>query len=295
MSDFRNSSILVTGASGHLGGIVVRELLARGATNVTAGSRDPSKLAVKGVRTLRVDLDDTASLDVAFAGIERLLLISTDTLGGANTRRDQHLRGVEAAKRAGVKHIVYTSMPAPEAGNPIPFAPDHAATEAAIKSSGMGYTILRHNWYFENLMMSLPQAIASGTHYTATGDGRLAQAARADYAAADAAALLTEAGSATYDLGGPSAVTTDELVATANRVLGTSVKVVHLDDAALLGGLKAAGVPEMFAGLIVSFDAAIRGDRMGKVTGDLERLTGRRAQSFEDWLARNRAAFAPGA
>lgn len=292
MSAFTNSPILVTGATGHLGRAVIAELLAKGATKVTAGTRDPAKFDVKGVKAARVDFDDAASLDAAFAGIERLLIISTDSLDAPGQRLRQHLAAVAAAKRAGVKHIVYTSMPAPEAGAPIPFAPDHLGTEQAVKDSGIGYTILRHNWYFENTLMGMPQAIASGQMYTSAGQGGLAQASRADLARADAGALLTETASATYDLSGPEAVTMEEQAAIFNRVLGSKVQVVHLDDAALRGGLTAAGLPEGLIGLIVGADASIRTGRMNKVTDAVEKLSGRKPETLEAWLKANKALFA---
>jgi NAD(P)H dehydrogenase (quinone) len=290
MPDFRNAPILVTGASGHLGRLAVEELLRRGATNVTAGSRDPSKLNLKGVKTARVDFDDAASLEAAFKGIERVLMISTDALVPGR-REVQHVAAVEAAKRAGVAHVVYTSMPSPEPGSPLPIAPDHYAAEQALKASGMGYTIMRHNWYFENLLMGMPSAIASGALYTSAGTGQLAQGARADYAAADAGALLTEASSATYDAGGPEAQTMDEVAGVFNEVLGTAIKVVQLDDAALTGGLTAAGLPEGLVGLLVGADRAIRDGRMGQVTGAVERLAGRKPQTLKAWLTANRAMF----
>lgn len=292
MSTYTNAPILVTGAAGNLGRAIIAELLAKGATNVTAGTRDPAKLAIDGVRSVRVDFDDAASLDTAFAGIERLMIISTDSLDSAGTRLRQHLAAVAAAKRAGVRHIVYTSMPAPEPEAPIPFAPDHFGTENAIKASGIGYTILRHNWYFENTLMGMPQAIASGQMHTSAGQGGLAQASRADLARADAGALLNETASATYDLSGPAAVTMDEQAAIFNRTLGSRVQVIHLDDAALAGGLKAANLPDGLVGLIVGADASIRTGRMSKVTDAIEKLSGQKPQSLENWLAANRSLFA---
>ena len=292
MSTYSNSPILVTGAAGQLGRAIITELKARGATDITAGSRDPAKVADLGVKTARVDFDDPSSLDAAFSGIERLMLISTDVLGVPGKRKEQHLAAVAAAKRAGVRHVVYTSMPSPEPGAQIPFAPDHLGTEEAIKESGMDYTILRHNWYFENTLMGMPQAIASGAVYTSAAQGGLAQVARDDLAAADAGALLTETGKHTYDLSGPQALTRDQEIAVFNRVLGTKINAVHLDDAALTGGLTAAGLPDFLIGLIVGADASIRTGRMGKVTDAVERLSGRKPRSLEDWLSANRELFA---
>lgn len=293
MTDFRDRPLLVTGASGQFGRLVTAELLARGASNVTAGSRDPAKAAAAGLKTARVDFDEPASLDAAFAGVERLLLVSTDALDGAGTRLRQHLAAVAAAKRAGVRHIVYTSMPTPTADHPVFFAPDHLGTETAIRESGIPFTILRNNWYFENSFLGIPSAIASGALYTAAGSGGLAHIARADLAAAAAGALLTETGSATYDLGGPEAMTVEAQVAVFNEVLGTSIKVVHLDDDALRAGLTQAGLPEGLVALVVGADRAIREGRMGHVTDHVEHLSGRAPQRFADWLRANAGAFRP--
>ncbi|MBF9059941.1 NAD(P)H-binding protein, partial [Rhodobacterales bacterium HKCCSP123] len=226
MTDHLSSPILVTGAGGALGGLVLAELSARGASDLRAGSRRPEALKITGAAPVRVDFDDPASLDTGFAGVERLMIISTDAIDGLGTRKRQHLAAVDAAARAGVRHVVYTSMPAPSADNPIVFAPDHLATEEAIKASGMGYTILRNNWYFENLALALPTALAHGAQLTAAGAGRLAHGARADFAAAAAGALLGETGNAVYDLTGPEAQTVEEQFALVNAALGSAIAVV---------------------------------------------------------------------
>jgi NAD(P)H dehydrogenase (quinone) len=290
MTTFRNRPILVTGASGQFGRLVTAELLARGATDVTSGSRDIARLSVQGAKTAHVDFDDPASLDRAFAGVDRLLIVSTDALA-PGIRRRQHLTAVEAAKRAGVGHIVYTSMPSPTEDSPIFFAPDHRDTEAAIRDSGIPFTILRNNWYFENSFLGIPSAIASGALYTSAGSGGLAHVARADLAAAAAGALLTETGSATHDLSGPEAMTIDAQVAVLNDVLGTSINVVHLDDEALRAGLTQAGLPEGLVALVVGADRAIREGRMGQVTDHVARLSGRAPQRFADWVHANAGAF----
>jgi NAD(P)H dehydrogenase (quinone) len=290
MTAFRDRPVLVTGASGQFGRLVTAELLERGATDVTAGSRDPSRLSIHGAKPARVDFDDPASLDAAFAGIERLLIVSTDSLA-PGIRRRQHLAAVDAAKRAGVGHIVYTSIPSPTADSPIFFAPDHLDTETAILESGIPFTILRNNWYFENSFLGIPSALASGALYASAGSGGLAHVARADLAAAAAGALLTEAGSATYDLSGPEAQTIDQQVAVFNDVLGSKIKVVHLDDDTLKAGLTQAGLPEGLVALVVGADRAIREGRMGTVTDHVARLSGRSPQRFADWVRANASAF----
>lgn len=293
MTDYRTSPLLVTGAGGALGRLVLAELTARGATDLRAGSRRPETLDIAGATPVRVDFDDAASLEAAFAGVERLLIISTDALDGAGTRKRQHLAAVAAAARAGVDHVVYTSMPAPAADNPIFFAPDHLATEEAIKASGMGYTILRNNWYFENLALSLPAALAHSAHLTSAGDGRLAHGARADFAAAAAGALLSETQSATYDLSGPQAQSVSEQISDVNAALGSAIAVVGMEDAALETTLTGAGVPGPLAALLVGADRAIREGRMDKVTDHVARLSGRAPQRLADWLAVHAESLKP--
>ena len=284
MRDHRHSPILVTGAGGALGRLVLAELQTRGATDLRAGSRRPETLEAAGATPVRVDFDDPDSLDAAFAGVERLLIISTDALDGAGTRQRQHLAAVAAAARAGVGHVVYTSMPAPAEDHPIFFAPDHLATEEAIRASGLRHTILRNNWYFENLALSLPAALEHGAHLTSAAEGRVAHGARADYAAAAAGALLGETESATYELSGPEAQTVAEQFAVLNAALGTAIAVVPMDDAALEATLTGAGVPAPLAALLVGADRAAREGRMEAVTGHVERLSGRAPQTLAHWL-----------
>jgi NAD(P)H dehydrogenase (quinone) len=292
MTVFRDRPILVTGASGQFGRLVIAELLARGATDVTAGSRDTARLSTEGAKPAHIDFDDPASLDRAFAGVDRLLIVSTDALA-PGIRRRQHLAAVAAAKRAGVGHIVYTSMPSPTEDSPIFFAPDHLDTETAIRESGIPFTILRNNWYFENSFLGIPSALESGALYTSAGLGGLAHVARADLAAAAAGALLTETGSATYDLSGPEAQTIDQQVAVFNEVLGSEIKVVHLDDDTLKAGLTQAGLPEGLVALVVGAERAIREGRMGHLTHHVERLSGRTPQRFADWVRANAGLFRP--
>ncbi|MDN5923954.1 MAG: NAD(P)H-binding protein, partial [Xanthomonadales bacterium] len=155
------SNLLVTGANGKLGRHVVQLLLEAGTDHVIAASRDTAKLAdlaATGAETRRADFDDVASLAAAFKGVDRVLIISTDSLD-AGQRLRQHLAAVKAATEAGVE-IVYTSMPKPDTSAVI-FAPDHAGTEKAIIASGRPFTILRDAWYQETLLMTLPSAFAS--------------------------------------------------------------------------------------------------------------------------------------
>ncbi|PPJ46217.1 SDR family NAD(P)-dependent oxidoreductase [Rhizobium sp. KAs_5_22] len=291
------SKILVTGAAGHLGRLIIKHLIESqkvAATDIVAGSRDTAKLAdlaALGLEPRRVDFDDKASLEVAFSGIDRLLIVSTDELGTPGKRLAQHSAAVEAAKTAGVGRIFYTSMPQPE-DSEITFKGDHLGTEQAIKASGLAYTIFRNGWYMENLFMSLPQAIVSGHWYTSAGNGRIAHIAREDIARAIAAGLAKPAeGNVTYTLTGETAYTTEEIAALVRDVTGKPLAVVNLTDAQLSEGMAAAGVPAPFIPTFVSFDANTREGKIAMATADAETLSGAKRMTLKAFLEVNKAAL----
>ena len=291
------SKILVTGAAGHLGRLVIKHLIESrklSPSDIVAGSRDTARLAdlaALGVETRRVDFDDRASLEAAFSAIDRLLIVSTDELGAPGKRLAQHSAAVAAAKAAGVGRIFYTSMPQPE-DSEITFKGDHLGTEQAIKASGLAYTIFRNGWYMENLFMSLPQALASGHWYTSAGDGRIAHIAREDIARAIAASLAKPAeGNAIYTLTGETAYTTEEIAAQVREVTGKPLAVVNLTDAQLSEGMAAAGVPAPFIPTFVSFDANTREGKIAMATADAETLSGVKRLSLKNFLEANKAAL----
>ena len=289
--------LLVTGASGKLGQLVLDALLRRGvaASDIIAATRDVSKLAghaARGVEIRKADFNDPDSLSSAFAGADRVAIISTDALDGAGTRIKQHANAVSAAKAAGVKHILYTSMPQPNDTKVI-FSADHLKTEEAVKASGLGYTILRNSWYQENMFMNLPAVFASGQWYTSAGEGRIAHVAREDVAEALAAALASGSNeSATYTLTGPEARSTAEIAALASEVVGRPIAVIQVDDEQLAAGMKAAGMPDFVIPTIISFEAATRDGNLSALTDDVEMLTGRKPKPFRAFFEENRAAFA---
>jgi NAD(P)H dehydrogenase (quinone) len=294
-----SKTLLVTGASGQLGRGVIKHLLDTfkvPAERIIATTRTPAglaDLAALGVTIREADFDSPASLAKAFAGADRALVISTNELAVQGKRREQQLAAVEAARQAGVGHLLYTSMPNPEPGSPVLFAPDHYDTEQAIKASGMPYTIFRNGWYDENLFMAMPQVLASGQWYTSTGDGRISYGARDDLAAAIAGGLASEAEeSTTYTLTGPEAFTTAEVAALVTEVTGKPIQIVQLSDEALTEGMKAAGLPEPIARLLVSFDAATRTGGLGMVTDSVEKLSGRKSLTLREFLAANKAKLA---
>lgn len=292
-----SETIFVTGASGQLGQAVIKHLLdSQGVapSRILAGTRSPDKLAdlaAKGVTVREVDFDDQSSMERAFAGAGTLLIISTDALDAEGTRLRQHKAAVAAAVKAGVERIAYTSLPNAET-SAVSFAPDHLGTENAIKATGLPYLIFRNSWYQENLLMSLPQAVASGQWYTSAADGRTAFIARDDIAAAIAAALANPpATSTTFTLTGSNSLANDEIAGLAARILGKKIEVIHLTDEQLAGGMKAAGVPEAFIPTFVSFDTATRTGGLATVTDSAEKLSGRKLQSVETFIRDNAATF----
>ena len=294
-----SKTLLVTGASGQLGRGVINHLLDTfkvPAAQIIATTRTPANLAdlaARGVTVREADFDDPASLATAFAGADRALVISTNELAIQGKRREQQIAAVTAASKAGIAHLLYTSLPDPEPGSPVVFAPDHYDTEQAIKASGIPYTIFRNGWYDENLFMTLPPILASGQWYTSAGDGGVSYATRDDMAAAIAAGLASDTGeSTTYTLTGPKAYTTVEVAALVTEVTGKPIQVVQLSDDALTEGMKAAGLPEPFARLLVSFDATTRGGGLGMVTDSVEKLSGRKSVSLKQFLETNKAALA---
>jgi NAD(P)H dehydrogenase (quinone) len=269
-------SIVVTGATGQLGRLVVEELLARGGgpRDVVAGGRSVellADLADRGVRTARIDYDDPATLDAALAAGDTLLLVSGSIPG---IRVAQHRAVVDAAVRAGVARIVYTSIL--RAGDtPVVLAPDHRETERIIRESGLPYTMLRNGWYTENYVPTLQQARETGVVAASAGNGRVASASRRDFAAT--AAVLAGEGheGAVYDLSGDTAWSFDELAAAVGELLGREVGYRRLTPEEHLAALLEAGLDEGTAGFVVALDGGIREGALALTTGDLSRLAGR--------------------
>jgi NAD(P)H dehydrogenase (quinone) len=286
--------LLVTGASGQLGRRATELLLEANAGKIIAGTRYPSKiqgLAAKGAEVRKVDFDDPA-LASAFTEVDRLLLISTDALDTPGKRLKQHQAAIAAAKQAGVRHIVYTSMPKPEPGSPIPFAPDHYGTEQALAESGLGWTVLRNSWYQENLFHSLPAVLASGKWFSASGDGKVAHVAREDAAYAAAAALAaTPHGNARYDITGGELLTTGEIARLASEATGKPIEVVSVTDEQLTQGMIAAGMPAFLAPVFASFDTNTRAGNIAIASDAVKRLTGRAPRSLKEFFAANKEAL----
>lgn len=289
------SKILISGASGKLGSLVIKHLLeSQGVApgDIIAASREPSKLAdlaAKGIETRKVDFTDASTLDTAFQGVDRLLVISTDAIG---SRIDQHKAAVEAAKKSAVGRIFYTSMFSPQTSKVI-FAPEHAATEEAIEASGLAYTIFRNGWYMENLFMSLGGALAHGRWYSSSAEGRITYIAREDIARAMAAAIANPVSeNIVYSLGGETGYTKAEIAALVTEISGRPLQVINITDEQLESGLTAAGIPANFIPVIVSVDAAVRAGDLDVNTGEAAKLSGTPLVSLKAFFEANKAALA---
>jgi NAD(P)H dehydrogenase (quinone) len=292
-------SLLVTGASGHLGQRVLHHLidtLSVPASRIVAASRDPGKLAAwsgKGVATRELDFENAATLPAAFTGIKRALLISTDAIDAPGRRLKQHRSAIQGLAAAGVKHVTYTSMPKPE-NSPLLIAPDHEGTEKALAASSLpGWTVLRNHWYFENLFLFLPPAIASGTWYTADNGQGSADIARDDLALAAAAVLAgNDTGKQVYTLSGAKALSKQEVADVVSAAIGKPIAVVQVPLDGLVQGMVSAGLPEQLARVLASFDTNTAAGRVADLTTDFQRITGRETQPFQGWLDANKAALA---
>ncbi|WP_156462567.1 NmrA family NAD(P)-binding protein [Rhizobium sp. Leaf262] len=289
------SKILVTGASGQLGQAVIRHLLETydvAASDIVAASRDTAKLsalAAKGVETRKADFDDAASLAAAFAGIDTALLISTDALAIPGQRLTQHKAAVEAAVKAGVKHLAYTSMPNPDKSL-VTFAPDHLGTEQAIKASGVPYTIIRNAWYYDNYLHGMPHNLQSGQWFTAMADGKVSNISRDDCARAAAAALAKgKAENKTYTVTGPQSESADEIAAVVSHAADKPLAVIKVSPADLQKGIEGAGLPGFVAAMLASADANIAAGNFDLVTSDYETLTGEKPQTSEAFFEANKA------
>jgi NAD(P)H dehydrogenase (quinone) len=268
--------IAVTGATGHLGHLVVQDLLkSTPAQDIVAIVRDASKaadLAAQGVQVRVAPYDDPPALRAALAGVDRLLLISSSEVG---RRVQQHQNVIDAAKAAGVQYIAYTSAPL-AATTSLILAPDHKATEELLIDSGVDFTFLRNNWYTENYLQQLNTARQTGKVVAAAGQGQVASASRADYAAGAAAVLLGSGHvGRIYELGGDDAWTYDELAAAIGEVIGKPVTYEPVDGATLVEILQSVGLDEGTAGFVAALDANIAAGALAEVTHDLSRLIGR--------------------
>jgi NAD(P)H dehydrogenase (quinone) len=284
-------TIAITGAAGHLGRLTAQLVLDRVAPGeVVLITRRPdaiADLADAGATVRAGDFDAPDSLPAAFAGVDRLLLISTDVLGN---RVAQHTAAIEAAAAAGVGHVIYTSIIDAGAELPLVVSHEHGATEKAIRDRGLRWTALRNGLYAEFQVGAAVRAAASGQLVHNSGDGATAYVSREDCAAAAAAVLATDGHEdRAYDITGPELVTQAQFAELIADLTGRPVEAVAIDDDAAVQGLVAAGVPAAAAPAYASFGTAIREGVLDGVSSAVEDLTGRAPRSLRDVLEAHRS------
>jgi NAD(P)H dehydrogenase (quinone) len=278
--------ILVTGATGKLGSKVVESLLkSMPSSELAVSVRNPEKaegLRARGVEVRQGDFDHPETLDKAFAGIDRLLIISAD--GDNETRIRQHTDAVKAAERAGVGFIAYTSLAnATESKNLM--APPHVATEAAIIKTGIPYSFLRNNWYLENEIGSIQGAIAGAPWVTSAGAGKVGWALQQDYADAAAAVLLGKGHeNKVYELSGPL-YTQEELAVALGAVLGREIPVQQVSDEKYAEIMKGIGLPDFVIPIVVGIQESIRNGSLTVESNDFEKVLGRPVTPINEALA----------
>ncbi|WP_243362850.1 SDR family oxidoreductase [Fundidesulfovibrio terrae] len=268
--------LVITGASGQLGRLVIEQLLkTMPAARIVAAARTLDRvkdLAARGVQTRHADYDKPETLDAAFAGAGKLLLISSSEVG---RRFPQHKAVIDAAKRAGVTLLAYTSLLHADT-SPLGLAEEHKATEAYLKASGVPFVLLRNGWYTENFTASIAPALKHGAFLGSAGDGRISSAARADYAEAAAAVLALENQEGrTYELAGDEAYTLTDLAGEISRQSGKTVTYANLPEAEFKAALLSAGLPEPIAGLLADSDTGASKGGLFDNSGQLGRLIGR--------------------
>ena len=282
----------VTGATGHLGRLVVEELLERGVApgRIAALVRSPEKaedLAGRGVQVRRADYAQPETLAAALEGVDRLLLVSSSEVG---QRAAQHRNVVEAAREAGVELLAYTSILKADTSR-MQLAEEHRATEETIRASGIPFVFLRNGWYLENYTENLAPALEHGTLLGSAESGRVSAATRADFAAAAAAVLSGEGHeNRVYELGGDPAFTLSELAEEISRQSGRTVEYRDLPEEAYARVLIDAGLPEPFARVLADSDRGIARGELFTDRDDLRRLLGRPTTPPAEAVA---AALAP--
>lgn len=280
-------TLFVTGASGHLGGLVINALFRNvPADAIVAGVRDTggdaaNAFRAKGIQVREADYNKPETLASAFAGVDRLLLVSSSDNG---KRRLQHRNVIAAARDAGVGLIAYTSILHADS-TPLMLAEEHRDAEAALAEAGVPHVLLRNGWYTEVYTWRLPAALKVGTLAGAAGLGRISAAARADYVEA-AAAVLTGSDHAgrIYELAGDASFTLAQLAAVVSHASGKLLPYRDMSPEDFRSALLGAGLPEMAAEIVADTDAGVAKGALMDEGGDLRRLIGRPTTPFQDTI-----------
>ncbi|MDN0117660.1 SDR family oxidoreductase [Yersinia frederiksenii] len=284
--------IAVTGATGQLGRLVIDALLKKvPASEIIAAVRNPDKasdLAALGLQVRKADYSQPATLDTAFQGVDKLLLISSSEVG---QRVTQHTAVINAAKHAGVKLLAYTSLLHADT-SVLGLGEEHRATEALLHESGLPVVLLRNGWYTENYAASIAPAVAHGAFIGAVGNGRIASAAREDYAQA-AATVLTQEDQAgkVYELAGDDSYTLAEFSAEIARQSGKPVVYKDLSETDFKQALISAGLPEGFASMLADSDAGAAKGGLFDDSHTLSKLIGRPTTPYAKVIAATLAAL----
>lgn len=276
----------ITGATGHLGRLVVEKLKERVDPKIiVALVRTPEKVSDNAIEARRFNYDEPDNLSKSLEGIDHLLLISGSEVG---KRRQQHENVIKAAKQAGVKWIVYTSLLHADKST-ISLADEHRATEAALKASGIAHTILRNGWYTENYTASITASVKNGAFIGCAGEGKISSAARDDYAEA-AVVVLTSVNQQgkVYELAGDKHYTLTELAAEVSRQTGIKIHYRNLTEQEYAATLTSFGMPDELAKAIAGYDAAASRNDLFDDSKQLSQLIGRStttlAQSIKEAL-----------
>ncbi|MDD2244509.1 MAG: SDR family oxidoreductase [Dysgonamonadaceae bacterium] len=276
----------ITGATGHLGRLVVEKLKERVDPKIiVALVRTPEKVSDNAIEARRFNYDEPDNLSKSLEGIDHLLLISGSEVG---KRRQQHENVIKAAKQAGVKWIVYTSLLHADKST-ISLADEHRATEAALKASGIAHTILRNGWYTENYTASITASVKNGAFIGCAGEGKISSAARDDYAEA-AVVVLTSVNQQgkVYELAGDKHYTLTELAAEVSRQTGIKIHYKNLTEQEYAATLTSFGMPDELAKAIAGYDAAASRNDLFDDSKQLSQLIGRStttlAQSIKEAL-----------
>lgn len=278
--------ILVTGATGHLGGKIV-EFLAKKVppTTIIAGttnlaSEKAKALTAQKIEVRKTDFEDQASLVEAFTGVDKVFIIST--VSDEETSARQQTNIVEAAKQAGVKQMVYSSAPKADVSD-LFLAGPHRVRENIMKESGIPYVFVRNNWYVENELGTVQASLNGAPWVTSAGEGKVGWVLRADLAEATANVLAGEGhDNKVYELGGEN-LTQADFVAALNEVTGKDIQVMHVDDTAF-GEMLKGNVPDQLAGMLVMTQMSIREGKLENDSSDLEQLLGRKPATVKEAL-----------